>query len=142
MSVSGSRAGDEINLEEFERRLRAAGAQQARAEDPLAELARLVEFSHMGISNGEAPVRRGAEPAAARADSPASFEKDALRPTLDEEVEEIAPGASEAEREARQDYAFDAHPAHEASAREPVEGRRSKRWTVAVSALAIAGVAM
>ena len=142
MSASGPRATDEINLDEFERRLRAAGAQQARAEDPLSELARLVEFSHMGISNGEAPARRGAEPAAARADSPASLEKDALRPTLDEEVEEIAPGASEAEREARQDYAFDAHPPHDASAGEPVEGRRSKRWTVAVSALAIAGVAM
>ncbi len=49
MSASGSRVTDEINLDEFERRLRAAGAQQARAEDPLAELSRLVEFSHMGI---------------------------------------------------------------------------------------------
>ena len=60
MSASGSRAMDEINLDEFERRLRAAGAQQARAEDPLAELSRLVEFSHMGISNGETPARRAA----------------------------------------------------------------------------------
>ena len=60
MSASGSRVTDEINLDEFERRLRAAGAQQARAEDPLAELSRLVEFSHMGI--GETPARRAAEP--------------------------------------------------------------------------------
>ena len=30
MSASGSRATDEINLDEFERRLRAAGAQQAQ----------------------------------------------------------------------------------------------------------------
>ena len=44
MNVSGSRAADDINLEEFERRLRAAGAQQANVEDPLQELARLVEF--------------------------------------------------------------------------------------------------
>ena len=74
MSVSGSRATDEINLDEFERRLRAAGAQQARAEDPLAELSRLVEFSHMGISNGETPARRAAEPAAARA-APLSLDR-------------------------------------------------------------------
>ena len=62
MSASGSRAMDEINLDEFERRLRAAGAQQSQTEDPLAELSRLVEFSHMGIANGEtsgAPRRRG-----------------------------------------------------------------------------------
>ena len=36
MNVSGSRAADDINLDEFERRLRAAGAQQASVEDPLA----------------------------------------------------------------------------------------------------------
>ena len=63
MSASGSRAMDEINLDEFERRLRAAGAQQAQAEDPLAELSRLVEFSHMGISNGDTPARRAARAA-------------------------------------------------------------------------------
>ena len=101
MSVSGSRASDEINLEEFERRLRAAGAQQARAEDPLAELSRLVEFSHFGISNGGTPARRGAEPTAAPAAPLSSIENEALRPTLDDEVEELAPGASEADRAAR-----------------------------------------
>ena len=122
MSVSGSRAADEINLDEFERRLRAAGAQQARAEDPLAELARLVEFSHMGISNGETPARRAAEPAAARAEPSTSIENEALRPTLDDEVEELAPGASEAERAARQDYEFDAHHSDGASAAEPARG--------------------
>ena len=109
MSVSGSRAGDEINLEEFERRLRAAGAQQARAEDPLAELSRLVEFSHFGISNGGTSARRGAEPAVAPAQPSSSIENEALRPTLDYEVEEIAPGASEADRAARQDYEFGQH---------------------------------
>ncbi len=45
MSVTGSRAAAEINLDEFERRLRAAGAQPAGSEDPLFELARLVESS-------------------------------------------------------------------------------------------------
>ena len=82
MSASGSRAMDEINLDEFERRLRAAGAQQSQSEDPLAELSRLVEFSHMGIANGEtAPARRAAEPAA-RAAPLSTIETGTLRPTL------------------------------------------------------------
>jgi hypothetical protein len=142
MSVSGPRATDEINLDEFERRLRAAGGGQARAEDPLAELARLVEFSHLGISNGQTSARRGAEPAAAPTHSPTALEKDALRPTIEEEVEDLAPGASEAEREARQDYEFDAHHTDGASAAEPAEERRPRRWSLSVSALALAGLAM
>jgi hypothetical protein len=133
---------DEINLDEFERRLRAAGAQQARAEDPLAELSRLVEFSHMGISNGETPARRAAEPAAARAQPLTAIETQTLRPTLDDEVEELAPGASEADRAARRDYEFDAHHPGGASAANPGEERRPMRWKIAVSALALAGVAM
>jgi hypothetical protein len=124
---------DEINLDEFERRLRAAGAQQAQAEDPLAELSRLVEFSHMGISNGEAP---------ARAAPSTSIETGALRPTLDDEVEELAPGASEADRAARRDYEFDAHHSDSASAADLGEERRPMRWKLAVSVLALAGVAM
>ena len=142
MSASQSRATDEINLDEFERRLRAAGAQQARAEDPLAELSRLVEFSHMGISNGETAPRRAAEPAVTRAKPPSSVETAALRPSLDDEVEELAPGASEADRAARRDYEFDAHHSDGASAAEAGEERRPMRWKLAVSALALAGVAM
>jgi hypothetical protein len=140
MSVSGSRAGDEINLEEFERRLRAAGAQQARAEDPLAELSRLVEFSHFGISNGGTSAPRVAESKKTSAESAPPIENAALRPTIDEEMEEVAPGASEADREARQDYEFDAHRSEGAS--EPVDERRPMRWKLAVSGLALAGVAM
>ena len=142
MSASGSRAMDEINLDEFERRLRAAGAQQSQAEDPLAELSRLVEFSHMGIANGEtAPARRAAEPAVRAAPS-TSIEPGTLRPTLDDEVEELAPGASEADRAARRDYEFDARHSDSASAADPGEERRPMRWKIAVSALALAGVAM
>ena len=97
MGASGSRATDEINLDELERRLRAAGAQQTRAEDPLAELSRLVEFSHMGIANGETPpARRVGEPAVAPTKPLSSAETAALRPTLDDEVEELAPGARRA----------------------------------------------
>jgi SPOR domain len=140
MSGSGSRAGDEINLEEFERRLRAAGAQQARAEDPLAELSRLVEFSHFGISNGGTPPRAG-EPSRTGAESAQPIENASLRPTIDEQVEELAPGASEADRAARQDYEFDVHSSDGASAEE-AEERRPMRWKLAVSGLAVAGVAM
>jgi len=142
MSASGSRAMDEINLDEFERRLRAAGAQQSQAEDPLAELSRLVEFSHMGISNGETPARRPTEAPVARAAPSTSIEPGTLRPTLDDEVEELAPGASEADRAARRDYEFDARHPDIASAADPGEERRLMRWKLAVSALALAGVAM
>ena len=138
MSASQPRATDEINLDEFERRLRAAGAQQSQVEDPLAELSRLVEFTHMGIANGETPpVRRSPEPAA-RAASLTPIETGAFRPSLDDEVEELAPGASDADRAARRDYEFDAH--H--SAADAGEERRPMRWKIAVSTLALAGVAM
>ncbi len=140
MSVSGSRAGDEINLEEFERRLRAAGAQQARAEDPLAELSRLVEFSHFGISNGETPASGVAQPNRTSAESAQPIETASFRPTIDEEVEELAPGASVADRAARQDYEFDLHRSEDGA--EAAEERRPMRWKLAVSALAVAGVAM
>jgi hypothetical protein len=142
MSISGSRATDEINLDEFERRLRAAGAQQSQAEDPLAELSRLVEFSHMGISNGETPARRPAEAPVVRVAPSTAIETGTLRPTLDDEVEELAPGASEADRAARRDYEFDARHSDSASASDPGEERRPMRWKLAVSALALAGVAM
>ena len=143
MSVSGSRATDEINLDEFERRLRAAGGQQASAEDPLAELSRLVEFSHFGISNGGTPAapRRRAR-RCARGRLRRSIENEALRPTIDDEVEELAPGASEADREARQDYEFHPDRSDDAYAAEPAEERRPMRWKLEVSALALAGVAM
>ncbi len=137
MSASQSRVTDEINLDEFERRLRAAGAQQAQVEDPLAELSRLVEFSHMGIANGETPARAAAEPAA-RTKPLTSIETEPLRPTLDDDVEGLAPGASEEDRAARRDYEFEAR--H--SAPDPGEERRPTRWKIAVSALALAGVAM
>jgi SPOR domain len=142
MSASQSRATDEINLDEFERRLRAAGAQAARAEDPLAELSRLVEFSHMGIANGETAPRRAAEPAVTLAKPPSAVQTAALRPSLDDEVEELAPGASEADRAARGDYEFDAHHSDSDAGADEDENRRPMRWKIAVSALALAGVAM
>ena len=144
MSASQSRVTDEINLDEFERRLRAAGAQQAQVEDPLEELSRLVEFSHMGIANGETPARPAAEELApgARAKPLTSIATEPLRPTLDDDVEELAPGASEDDRAARRDYEFDVRHSDRALAGDAGEERRPTRWKIAVSALALAGVAM
>src|SRR6202035_5315963 len=96
------------------------GAQQSQTEDPLAELSRLV----------------------VRAAASTSIETGALRPTLDDEVEELSPGASEADRAARRDYEFDAHHSDSASAADAGETRRPLRWKLAVSALALAGLAM
>ena len=51
------------------------------------------------------------------------------------------PAPSEADRAARRDYEFDAH-SDGASAADTGEGRPPMRWKLAVSALALAGVAM
>ena len=139
MNVSGSRAAEGINLDEYERRLRAAGAQQQNAEDPLLELARLVESSRFGNSGGT-PADPAAEPA--QQESRPSIETAALRPAIDE-AEDLVPAASEADRDARQDYEFDPHPsAHTAHVAEEAAEGRPKGWMFKVAALALAGVVM
>ncbi len=55
MRVSGVQAAAEINLDEFERRLRSSGSQQASAEDLLAELVRLVESSGLVRTRSSSP---------------------------------------------------------------------------------------
>ena len=141
MNVSGSRATDDINLDEYERRLRAAGGQQASAEDPLVELARLVESSRFGFSSTGISAQPVAEPADARVEPASSTEIKELRPTIDE-TEDFIPAASEADREARSDYEFDAHGSHDPNAAEQAAAERPKAWKLKVSALALAGVAM
>ncbi len=141
MNVSGSRATDDINLDEYERRLRAAGGQQASAEDPLVELARLVESSRFGFSDRATSAEPVAQPAKAREESSPPIEIEELRPTIDE-AEDFIPAASEADREARQDYEFPTHPPHDASTAEQAAAERPKAWKLKVSALALAGVAM
>ena len=138
MGVSGSRAADDINLEEFERRLRAAGAQQASVEDPLAELARIVESSY---ASSEASSRLAPEMEKRSADLARSIEVGALRPAIDE-AEELVPGASEADRAARRDYEFDTPRSYDPQdTGEPPEPR-TRRWKLTVSALALVGLAM
>ena len=144
MNVCGSRAAEGINLDEYERRLRAAGAQQQNAEDPLLELARLVESSRFGSPGSDrTPADPAAEPVQTGQESGPSIETAALRPAIDE-VEDLVPAASEADRDARQDYEFDAPPLTPMPPtwlRRPRRGR-PKGWMLKVSALALAGIVM
>jgi len=141
MNVPGSRATDDINLEEFERRLRAAGAQQANVEDPLQELARLVEMSYAGSSNSETSARPVSEPEKRGAESTRWLETEPLRPAIDA-TDDLVPAASEADRSARQDYEFDAPRSYDPQAAAEAPEPRPRRWKLAVSALALAGLAM
>ncbi len=57
MSGSTAKIVPEINLDEFERRLRSAGATQSGAEDPLAELTRLVNMISRENNTGDGVVQ-------------------------------------------------------------------------------------
>ena len=122
----------DINLDEFERRLRAAGAQPADLEDPLFELARLVESSGPAAGSGAPPLRADVGP-------PEPLERVALRPAFDESTHDQV---ETAEVEASQVAAFQDFDEKDLSRAEQPVGRRSFGWKLKVSALAIAGVAM
>jgi SPOR domain len=141
MNVSGSRATDDINLEEFERRLRAAGAQQANVEDPLQELARLVESSYVGSSNSETSARPVSEPDKRSVESARWIETESLRPAIDA-TNDLIPAASDADRAARQDYELDAPRSYDPQPAVEAVEPRPRRWKLAASALALAGLAM
>ena len=153
MGVSGSGAAAvEINLDEFEKRLRAAGAQAGGVEDPLAELARLVETSpsparpapRTVVSAALAPrpvVTPASAPASApapRADAP-PLERGALRPALDEAAIAYSPVEDEGEPVVEAYEPVNAPQADEAG---HVAPRRPRGWGLRVGALALAGVAM
>ena len=132
MSVSGSRAAAEINLDEFERRLRAAGAQPADLEDPLFELARLVESSRPAAATAAPPPRADGE-------RPEPLETAALRPAFDESTDDQG---ETADVEASQVAAFQDFDENGLSPSEQPTDRRYGGWKLKVSALAVAGVAM
>ena len=155
MSVSGAKAAVEINLDEFERRLRAAGAPHTGVEDPLAELARLVELSKVPAANpppsadvASGPGRSGREPAPAPVETapsvePApSVEAAPLRPSLGEAKDDrrIEPQAEAVEppqaEDAKEFLGHDPKPA------ERTAPRGAARWKLTASALALAGAAM
>jgi hypothetical protein len=125
MSFSGTRAATDINLDDFERRLRTAGSLQSGADDPLFELARLVEASK--------PERPAPPPAKAAS---GVLEQGALRPALEANDHEDEIVAEEAPDEASDAEFVD----HEEV--RPAPKRRAIGGTLRVSALALAGVAM
>ena len=128
MNAPGPRVAAEINLDEFERRLRAAGAQQGAWEDPLAELAKLVDASKR--SSASPAGRQAVETELARR----SGQEGALPP-----AHNGAGAQSENLAEETEDPAFEDLP--DASPAEAQTGRRVV-WTAAAVGLAIGGVAM
>ena len=97
--------------------------------------------ARFGFSDRATSAEPAAEPAKAHEESSPPIEIEELRPTIDE-AEDFIPAASEADREARQDYEFPTHPPHHANAAEQAAAERPKAWKLKVSALALAGVAM
>jgi SPOR domain len=135
MSISGSRSAG-INLDEFERRLRAAGTQPAGAEDPLSELARLVEGSWPPPSEAPAISRTEVE-------SAPRLDAGVLRPQFeglrDEDLQESDDerlGSLEAKETPAPDYVRELNPPA------PVPDRRPANWTLRVAALAVVGIGM
>jgi hypothetical protein len=166
MSVSGSRAAPDIDLDDFERRLRAAVAPGASVEDPLAELARLVDASWPKASStvSAAPVvARTPAPAVRTATfapvppvvpepPPAVDFEPSVAPAPEIESAMLRPafdGSSEGSGDLRDAVADvqlpdeEAYPVYPPGLAVPApEPRRSRRWLATVSVLAIAGVAM
>jgi hypothetical protein len=148
MSVSGARAAFDIDLEDFERRLRTAGAPSG-LEDPLSELSRLVEASRPKIASVTAAPRVATPAPASFPPAPPPLEAGARRPGL-EDRSDREPEYTDAEDHEpefaepadRQEPAYE--PYHESAAASPAlpARRRPRRWLLTVSTLALAGVAM
>ena len=158
MTASAARATNDINLDEFERRLRAAGSVHGAAEDPLAELARLVDAVKRGtvalgakdeptvapnVSQAPpvlppAPTLEPPETASAPAAlsvAPPAFEDEPLRGGFDETAEPAEAFEHDGEPEASEPGDF-------AIADEVERPRRSIGRRIAVGVLALAGIAM
>lgn len=133
MSMSGSRAAIDINLDEFERRLRNAGAAQGYVEDPLSELARLVDEARPTPSSQvKAPVSR---PEAAGRYDPVE-----LRSSLNEPEADSPEAPEEMEAEPIVEVGYDV--ARQSAPMGIEAPARSRKWVLSVSALAVGGVAM
>jgi hypothetical protein len=144
MSFSGSKVVADINLDEFERRLRAAGALPTDADDPLLELARLVESAARSASS------TGAVAIPTEGDERGALERGALHPASEEAVDfheapavDHAPAEDHARAGNEESHAPPVEDFHvQGTARAQPARRRDLGWTVKVSALAIAGVGM
>src|SRR5260370_22648668 len=141
MSVSGSRAAAEINLDEFERRLRAAGAQEAGSEDPLSELARIVESSRVAPATAPPSARIVSGPGRTGGESEQPLEMGPMRPSIDDAHD------NQSEAEAAGVDAPQAVGAGDFHASDPIQAgaarpRGAASWEFKASALALAGAAM
>ncbi len=128
MSSSPGKIVPEVNLDEFEKRLRAAGAPSAGTEDPLAELTRLVNSVHADARRAarapqsEPPQAEG-EPAMTL---PPVFGAD-LRPAF---------------AETGTDYAEETPPPQEPGFAERAPARGSRGWGFKVTGMIVVGVAL
>jgi hypothetical protein len=137
MSVSGKQAAAEINLDEFERRLRSPGSEQASAEDLLAELAWLVDSSALLPTGSPWPSQAVSMPGQTDEEPPQPLEIATLQSVIDVEPEEQTRTASvdiEAPRTSKFGDAYRRDPIGVDSSPE----RRSGGWTLEVWALALA----
>ena len=115
MSSANSKGAPEINLDEFERRLRVAGASHGAVEDPLAELTRLVnsiaaaapreqkvvDLSAMRLPKADYPSQAPAAPPPPQAPPPSAVGpsvEEELRRAIDEATFERAEPSPEAVR--------------------------------------------
>src|ERR1700674_5360724 len=80
MSVSGKQAATEVNLDEFERRLRSLDSQQTSAEDLLAELAWLVDSSALLRTRSPWPSQAVSMPGQTDIEPPQPLEIATLQP--------------------------------------------------------------
>jgi hypothetical protein len=130
MSGSPGKIMPEINLDEFEKRLRAAGAPSAGSEDPLAELTRLVNSVH-------ADARRAAR--TAQPEPPQADEEPGL--TLPP-VFGANPRPAFGESEAEADVAAEAPTPQAPDFAEPAPTRGSRGWGFKVTGMIVVGVAL
>jgi hypothetical protein len=137
MSVSGKQAAAEINLDEFERRLRSPGSEQTSAEDLLAELAWLVDSSAPPRTRSPWHSQAVSMPGQTDLEPPQPLEIATLQPVVDAEPDEQTSTASvdnEAPRASKFGDAYRRDPIGVDSSTE----RRSGGWALGVWVLALA----
>jgi hypothetical protein len=139
MSVSGTPTAAAINIDEFERRLRAPADQQA-AEDPLAEFVRFIESSGLRRGRSPAPDDTLSTPGRTDPEPTRPLETAPLRPSTVLATDEPS-GTDSVDVEAPH-FEFGDRPLHDAELAEFATERRSGARILKASALALAGAAL
>jgi hypothetical protein len=130
MSGSPGKVVPEINLDEFEKRLRAAGAPSVASEDPLAELTRLVNSVH-------ADARRAARTPQSEAAQAQGEPAMTLPPAFGAD-----PRAAFAEPETETDDVAESSPRQDSGFSDHAPARRSRGWGFKVTGMIVVGVAL